>query len=113
MAKLDNWRRLFSEKAEFRRIRKNGLLKDLTEEQIAKAKECQSPEELLNFAKEEGIELSEEQLEAVSGGGCFENSEPVICPKCGSVNDYICIRNVGNGPAEKTCNQCGYSGLFW
>ena len=89
------------------------LLKGLTEEQIAKAKECQSPEELLNFAKEEGIELSEEQLEAVSGGGCFENSEPVICPKCGSVNDYICIRNVGNGPAEKTCNQCGYSGLFW
>ena len=92
---------------------KKELLKGLSEEQIAKVKACKNNDELLSLAKEECIELTDEQLSAVSGGGCFENSQPVICPKCGSVNDYILIRNVGNGPAEKTCNQCGFSGLFW
>lgn len=48
---------------------------DLTPEQQAKAKACESPEELLALAKEEGYELSDEELESVSGGGwggsCF------------------------------------------
>ena len=41
---------------------------DLTEEQKAKAKAAKSPEELIALAKAEGVELSDEQLEAVSGG---------------------------------------------
>ena len=41
---------------------------DLTPEQRAKVRACKTPEELLALAKEEGVELSEEQLEAVSGG---------------------------------------------
>ena len=41
---------------------KDELLKGLTEEQIAKIKSCKSQEELLELAKEEGIELTEEQL---------------------------------------------------
>ena len=49
---------------------KKELLKNLTEEQIAKVKECKNQEELLKLAKEEGIELTSEQLEAVSGGVC-------------------------------------------
>ena len=49
---------------------KEELLKGLTEEQIAKVKTCKSQEELLKLAKEEGIELTDEQLTAVSGGGC-------------------------------------------
>ena len=44
------------------------LLKGLTKEQIKKAKACKSHEELLALAKEEGVELSSEQLEAISGG---------------------------------------------
>ena len=40
----------------------------LTEEQKAKALACKTPEEMLALAKEEGYELSDEQLEAVSGG---------------------------------------------
>ncbi|MBR2834410.1 MAG: hypothetical protein IKE43_01655 [Coriobacteriales bacterium] len=40
---------------------------DLTPEQIEKAKACKSVEELINLAKEEGLELSDEQLEAISG----------------------------------------------
>ena len=33
-----------------------------------KAIVCKTPEELIAFAKEEGIELTNEQLESISGG---------------------------------------------
>lgn len=41
---------------------------DLTSEQMEKAKACKTPDELASLAEEEGIELSDEQLEAMSGG---------------------------------------------
>ena len=41
---------------------------DISPELREKAKECTSPEELLALAKKEGYKLSEEELEAVSGG---------------------------------------------
>ena len=47
---------------------KEELLKGLNEEQIAKIKACKNQEEMLAVAKEEGVELTDEQLEAVSGG---------------------------------------------
>jgi len=47
---------------------KEELLKGLTEEQIAKIKESKNQEELLKLAKEEGIELTNEQLETINGG---------------------------------------------
>ena len=50
------------------------LLNNLTEEQIAKVKECKNSDELLKLAKKEGIMLNDEQLEAVSGGGCSDDS---------------------------------------
>ena len=53
---------------------KKELLNGLTEEQIAKVKACKNQEELLKLAKEEGVELSDEQLTAVSGGGCSGQS---------------------------------------
>ena len=43
-------------------------LKDLTEEQMKRARECKTPEELIELAQAEDIELSDEQLDAVSGG---------------------------------------------
>ncbi|MBQ9007325.1 MAG: hypothetical protein IJ092_13295 [Atopobiaceae bacterium] len=43
---------------------------DLTPEQQEKAKAIETPEEVLAFAKEEGIELTDEQLEDVAGGWC-------------------------------------------
>ena len=43
-------------------------LDNLTPEQMEKAKACTSAEELMALAKEEGVELSDEQLEAVAGG---------------------------------------------
>ncbi len=52
---------------------KEELLKGLSEEQIAKAKNCRNSEELFALAKQEGVELSEEQLAFVAGGGCGES----------------------------------------
>ena len=43
-------------------------INDLTPEQIEKAKECTTPEELAAFAEAEGIELTDEQLDAIAGG---------------------------------------------
>ena len=49
---------------------KKELLKGLTDEQIAKVKACDNPADLLQLAKDEGVELTDEQLGAVSGGAC-------------------------------------------
>ena len=43
--------------------------KDLTPEQMEKAKACTTGDELVARAKNEGVELTDEQLEAISGGG--------------------------------------------
>ena len=91
---------------------KEELLKGLTEEQIAKIKACKNQEEVLKLAKEEGIELTDEQLEAVSGG-CFTDSKPAVCPKCGGVNDYnMYLAPNGRGAGQRMCNKCGYIGDF-
>lgn len=59
----------------------------LTEEQITKANACKGQEEILTAVKEEGIELSAEQLEAVSGG-CGTTEIPTR-PNCGSKKVFI------------------------
>ena len=41
---------------------------DISSEVRAKAQKCKTPEEILELAKEAGYELSDEELEAVSGG---------------------------------------------
>ena len=57
----------------------------LTPEQKEKAKECKNADELLKLAKEEGYELSDDELEAVSGGDwdcwdvCTKYVEPKTC----------------------------------
>ena len=76
------------------------LLKGLSEEQIKKVEACKSSEEILNLAKAEGMELSDEQLEAVSGGGCFFT---IKCDKCGSKN--VERYTVERGKYE--CKECG------
>ena len=43
-------------------------IKELSPEQRAKAKQCKTPEELLALAKEEGYELTDDELEGISGG---------------------------------------------
>lgn len=41
---------------------------DLTERQQEMLKDCATPEDLLELAKDEGVELTDDQLELVSGG---------------------------------------------
>ena len=92
---------------------KDELLKGLTEEQIAKIKACKSQEELLSFAKEEGIQLSEEQLEAVSGGCTTPETKPIVCAGCGSdqVEKHY-FRDAFFGETECTCKKCGKSWIL-
>ena len=87
---------------------KKELLKGLTKEQIEKVKTCKNQEELLQLAKAEGIELTEEQLSAISGGGACsvvsdigDRINPYDCPKCGA-NDP---KKDGK---KRICKKCGY-----
>lgn len=87
---------------------RNELLRGLSEEQIAKVRSCKNEEELLFLAKKEGFELTEEQLEAVNGGGCFSTTK---CPKCGSTK-FREKEFYGHGGGvdviECVCDQCGH-----
>ena len=87
---------------------KDELLQGLTKEQIAKVKKCKNHDELLKLAKEQGVELTNEQLSAISGGGACsvvsdigDKLNPNDCPKCGK-----------NGPKKdgykRVCKKCGY-----
>ena len=66
---------------------------ELSDELKAKAIECKTPEDMLALAKEEGYELADEELDAVSGGGfwscddCGSDSCSAVCgPGCGIVD---------------------------
>ena len=96
----------------------------LNEEMIAKAREAKSVEELLALAKENGIELTDEQakeyfaqlnptkgelsddeLEDVAGGGCFPEEER-YCPNC---QTRLELRASCHGLYSfYQCNNCGY-----
>lgn len=52
----------------------------LTEEQQAKALACKTPEELFELARDEGVELNEDDLDAINGGIVSGWSIPG-CPK--------------------------------
>ena len=84
---------------------KEELLKGLTEEQIAKVKECKNQEELLKLAKAEGIELTDEQLTTISGGGCFSTFK---CPNWGSIDYRKLPRYQVSGCSTYQCNNCGH-----
>ena len=80
------------------------LLKGLTDEQIKKVEACKNSEEILALAKAEGYELSEEQLEAVSGGACYDGITFLACPECGEI-----CQNVGERYSQHyICKKCGY-----
>ena len=84
---------------------KKEFLKGLTQEQIAKVKECKNQEDLLRLAKAEGVELTDEQIEAVSGGGCFSSFK---CPQCGSKDYKVLSTYTVSGCKTYRCNSCGH-----
>ena len=99
----------------------------MNQELITKAKAAKSVEELLELAKASNVELSEEQakeyfaklnptkgelsddeLDDVSGGGCGE-SKTKYCPNCNSE-----LRMISDGTGNFSmkfyylCDSCGY-----
>ena len=57
-------------------------LNSLTSEQKAKLKSCKDPEELRSMLKSLGIELSDEQLDAVAGGENGDECDQFANPNC-------------------------------
>ena len=54
-------------------------LNELTPEQKEKARACKTIEEIVELAKEEGIELSDAQLEEVAGGASWTDLCTKLC----------------------------------
>jgi bacteriocin-like protein len=46
-------------------------INDLTPEQMEKARACKNSDELVELAKSEGIELTDDQLDSISGGSWY------------------------------------------
>ena len=91
------------------------LLKGLTDEQVKKVKACKSQEEILELAKTEGVELNEEQLAAVSGGGCNSTRK---CPMCGSTNVVrrtkdVELKSSGTNIIAYDCKDCKHSWVVY
>ncbi len=60
-----------------------GIYDSLSDELKEKAKACKTMDELTALADKEGIELPDEVLDAVAGGGCFtycRSDNPPIQP---------------------------------
>ena len=68
---------------------------EMTPEQQEKALACKTPEEMLALAREEGYELSDEELVMISGGGNWVCKEECVnacdfhCPRC-DLEDCYC-----------------------
>lgn len=68
-------------------------VKDLTQEQWDKLRECKTPEDILALARAEGVELTDDELQQVTGGsdgyvvgGSIWGDGPQYvawCPHCG------------------------------
>ena len=66
------------------------ILSTLTDEQKKKVEAAQSPEELLALAKETGYEMSQEQLDAVSGGNVGWEDPSVIATTTKDAVLFVC-----------------------
>ena len=56
---------------------------DISPELREKAKACKTPEELLALAKKEGYKLSDEEMQAIAGGGNWSCASDVYVPSVG------------------------------
>ena len=63
---------------------------NMTPEQREKARVARTPEELEALAEEEGLPLSDEQLEAAGGGNVRLCGKLVTCPKAYDLSGKPC-----------------------
>jgi len=93
------------------------LFEGMTPKQREKACACKSKEEFLAFAEKERIKLSDDQLEAVSGGGKISDNavdsirdlvnSGQFCPNCFGNN--ISDPNPTAAPGKRyKCGDCGH-----
>ena len=52
----------------------------MTDEQKARVRACKTSDELVALAKAEGVELNDEQLDAIAGGDSFWCPTATSCP---------------------------------
>ena len=79
---------------------------DLTDEQCMKLEKCTTPEEILALAKDEGYELSSEELTEIAGGSWNPVKEILPkCPACGSMGVSM-FPLPGTGVVRCICGSC-------
>lgn len=75
-------------------------LEDLKSPELQeKLKSANTFEDLMTIANEEGVELTDEQIDQISGGGAWNH--PKNCPACGKENIY-------HYGAQYYCRDCGH-----
>ena len=83
---------------------------DLSPELQEKVKACKTPDDMFKLVKAEAVELTQEQLELVAGGGGAWSQRP--CPKCGSyVTGPDMPKYVEGKPSPFVCYDCGHTYL--
>lgn len=55
---------------------------ELTPEIQERLRECKTPEEMLALVKEEGYELSDDDLEGIAGGNAWDSIEEFLDHDC-------------------------------
>ena len=86
---------------------------DISPELKEEAKACATPEEVFALAKKKGYKLSDEQIEAVAGGGwgvddLIKDALPQ-CPQCHSYEVSMSSIFGAPGAQQCRCSKCGYS----
>lgn len=74
-----------------------------------KISKCSSPEDILELAKNEGLELSDSQLEEIAGGSWKpEEKKLFYCPFCGAdtVSSFTKMGEEDSLPTQFLCNNC-------
>ena len=88
--------------------------RDLRPDLQEKARECQTPEEIAELAREEGVELSDEEIDRISGGWGDSEDSGMRCPECGSANvTGKAVRAGDSNWEELTCLDCGHCWTQW
>ena len=93
---------------------------ELTDEQKKKMLSANTSEELLALIESEGIELTDEELESVSGGKIWGNDSSndsglgIQCPECGSKDVRVEYWVEGCDQCVLRCYSChhGWLGLL-
>ena len=92
-------------------------LEDMTPVMLGRTKECKTPGERLALMAEEGVELTDEQLEGISGGSkggtggdvCKKNPDSVRCTVISDTENsgHLGVRCKGQSPATKDESRTG------